>query len=201
MLAEARAEARDGQRPGRGKALGDLLMDCQRYLLLVANHGLDADVRGEVNPSDLVQNTFLEAKRDFAQFHGDREDELLAWLACILRHKIANATRDCRAKKRNPGRVVPLAGPGNSGPGVQDVARETPSPSDRAIAQEDLAALERARARLPEDYREVLRLRYEEDLSFPDIGARLGCSEEAARKRFVRAVDRLRKELNHQDEP
>src|SRR5262249_27878700 len=94
MLAEGRAEALDGTRQGTGKALGALLMDCQRYLLLVANHNLDPNLRANVNPSDLVQNTFLEAKRDFGQFEGEREDELLAWLACILRHKIANATRD-----------------------------------------------------------------------------------------------------------
>jgi RNA polymerase sigma-70 factor (ECF subfamily) len=193
-LAEARAGARE--------AFGNLWEDCRNYLLAVANKNLEADLRAKVNPSDLVQDTFLEAQRDFARFRGDHEEELLAWLGRILHHNIANVTQHYKGtQKSNVGREVPLAGPGGAGPGVQDVALDTPTPGGRAMAREDLAALERARARLPEEYREVLRLRYEEDLSFPEIGARMGCSEEAARKRFVRAVDRLRKELNPRDEP
>jgi RNA polymerase sigma-70 factor (ECF subfamily) len=193
-LAEARA--------GAGEALGRLWMECRNYLLFVANQHLDADLRAKVSASDLVQETFLEAQRAFAQFHGVREEELRAWLVRILANNIANATRSYRATEmRAVDREVPLAGPGEAGRGARDLAQDTPTPSDRAIAREDLEALERARARLPEHYRQALCLRYERQLSFAAIGAEMGCSAEAARKLWARAVDLLEKELNPHDEP
>ena len=57
------------------------------------------------------------------------------------------------------------------------------------------AALERALGRLPEDYREVLLLRYQGDLSFEEIGRRLGRSANAARKLWLRALHKLEQEL------
>ena len=63
-------------------------------------------------------------------------------------------------------------------------------------AREELAALEQAVARLPENYRQVIRLRYDGNRTFADIGAVMGCSAEAARKLWARAVDQLEKELN-----
>ena len=59
----------------------------------------------------------------------------------------------------------------------------------------------RALARLPEDYRRVIALRYEQGQSFADIGQAMGRSSEAVRKLWFRAIERLRKELNAAHEP
>jgi RNA polymerase sigma-70 factor (ECF subfamily) len=69
------------------------------------------------------------------------------------------------------------------------------SPSRQMMAAEQAAALRAALLRLPEDYRQVILLRNIERLSFQEIGARLQRSNEAARKLWVRAVDRLRELL------
>jgi hypothetical protein len=69
---------------GDGAALGALLGLYRDYLRLLARLGIDRRLRGKVDPSDLVQETCLEAHRDFGQFQGRTEAELLAWLRRIL---------------------------------------------------------------------------------------------------------------------
>ena len=54
--------------------------------------------------------------------------------------------------------------------GVAEPVAETPSPSRQAMAREQAEATRRALERLPEDYRRVLLLRYEEGQSFEEIG-------------------------------
>src|SRR5262249_54728266 len=96
-LARARAGDRD--------ALGRVLEVCRRYLLLIADRQLDADLRAKGGASDLVQETFLEAQRDFAQFAGNSEEELRAWLRRMLLNNLGNFTRRYRATgKRAVGR-------------------------------------------------------------------------------------------------
>ena len=50
--------------------------------------------------------------------------------------------------------------------------------------------------RLSNDHRSVLRLRYWDGLTFPEIGERLGRSPDAVRKLWYRAVERLQEEMN-----
>jgi RNA polymerase sigma factor (sigma-70 family) len=59
-------------------------------------------------------------------------------------------------------------------------------------AREEMTALDSALSRLPENYRRVLHLRYQEKQSFAKIGEALSCSAEAARKLWARAVIHLR---------
>jgi RNA polymerase sigma-70 factor (ECF subfamily) len=179
-------------RAGGGEELGRLLMQCRDYLLLVADRELGGDLRAKVNPSDLVQETFLEAQRDFGHFQGSSSGELMAWLCRIQKNNLMNLTRAYRhAQRRAVDREVALPG-GATG---ADFATDTPSPSERLSANEDAAALAAALGHLPARYQQVLRLRYEEGKTFGEIGAALNCSAEAARKLWVRAVDQLEREL------
>ena len=97
-------------RSGSGNALGELLESCRGYLLLVARKELDPDLEGKGSPSDIVQETFLEAHRDFAQFQGDSEAELLAWLRRILAHNLFNEARRFATRGRDATREVSLEG-------------------------------------------------------------------------------------------
>jgi RNA polymerase sigma-70 factor (ECF subfamily) len=193
-LADARA--------GSCEALGRLWLECRNYLLLVANKNLDPALAAKMNPSDLVQETFLDAQRDFAQFGGTREDELRAWLCRILTNNIANATRQFRGTSmRDVDREIPLAADSDAARPAQDLLSDTPTPSQKAVAREEETALQQALARLPDHYRQVLRLRYDDDMTFAAIGAVMGCSEEAARKLWARALDSVAKEMLPHDEP
>ena len=63
---------------GSREALGQVLEACRAYLLLIAREELDPALQAKGGASDLVQQTFLEAQRDFARFQGDSRS-LLAW--------------------------------------------------------------------------------------------------------------------------
>jgi RNA polymerase sigma-70 factor (ECF subfamily) len=186
------AEARAGSR----EALGQALEACRRYLLLIADRELDPELRAKGGASDLVQQTFLEAQRDFAQFHGASEDELRAWLRRLLRNNVADFTRRYRGTaKRQAGCEVPLVSETPSGQCREAVADDTPSPSARAAANEQAEALERALDRLPDDYRRVVVLRHQEQRSFEEIAELMQRTPQAARKLWSRAVERLQQEL------
>jgi RNA polymerase sigma-70 factor (ECF subfamily) len=187
LLAAARA--------GSTEALGRVLETCRRYLLTVAERQLDPKLRAKGGASDLVQETFLEAQRDFSGFRGTSEAELLAWLSRLLLNNAGNFARRYRGTdKRDIGREVLLGAGDSSGAAAPDPAADTPSPSGQAMANERAAALQRALARLPDDYRQAIVLRYQEGRSFEEMGQLLNRSPDAARKLWMRAMDRLRLE-------
>ncbi len=183
-------------RAGSQEALGRALEACRPYLLHIANQGLDADLQAKGGASDLVQETFLEAHRDFARFHGNTEAELLAWLRCLLLNNVANFTRSYRATgKRQVGREVPLDGGDSAAAGHAELAAGTCSPSTEAMAHEQAEAIAQALARLPEDYRRVIVLRNQERRDFDEIGPLMERSPDAARRLWSRAIERLQHEL------
>src|SRR5215472_9511436 len=106
----------EAARAGSREALGQALETCRNYLLLVAGRQLDPDLYAKGGASDLVQETFLEAQRDFARFQGNSEGELLAWLRQILLNNVANFARRYRdTAKRAVGREVAVPGDDSAG--------------------------------------------------------------------------------------
>jgi RNA polymerase sigma-70 factor (ECF subfamily) len=183
-------------RGGSLEALGQVLEACRGYLLGIANRRLSAELRSKGGASDLVQQTFLDAHRQFERFQGASEKELLAWLRQILLHNLAHFQRRYRATgKRDLGREAPLSSGASSTDGGADLATQTPSPSEQMVAREEAEAMQRALERLPEEHRQVLALRHQEQLTFEEIGQRLGRSTSGARALWLRAVERLNDEL------
>ena len=183
-------------RAGSREALGQVLETFRGYLLLVADRELDAELRAKGGASDLVQDTFLEAQRDFDCFHGNSADELRAWLRRLLLNNVANFTRQYRQRaKRQVSREVPLEAGGSSHERGAGLATDILSPSGQVVAQEQAAALARAMERLPPDYRQVLALRHEQKLTFAQIGEQMQRTANAARMLWLRAVERLQKEM------
>ena len=182
-------------RSGSGEALGQLLEACRAYLLVVARQELRKPLQAKVDAADLVQDTFMEAMRDFADFHGDCAQQLLGWLRGILLHNVADLSRRFTTGCRCLSQEVPL---------LDRTADLVPSGKDRGekrticqqlIAQEQRHALDAALRRLPPSYRQVLQLRYDKCCSFAEIGNCLQRSPEAARKLWCRALERLRQDL------
>jgi RNA polymerase sigma-70 factor (ECF subfamily) len=175
-------------RAGSSEALGQALQACRLYLLRIAEAELTPDLRAKGGASDLVQETFLDAQRLFPRFHGASERELLAWLRQLLLHNLSDFSRCYQGTgKRDLAREGPF-------PGV-DLPADSDSPSACARQVEQSQALSRAMEHLPEDYRRVLALRYQDDLPFEEIGRRLDRTANAARKLWLRAVQRLQQEL------
>jgi RNA polymerase sigma-70 factor (ECF subfamily) len=192
----------EAARRGDAAVLVQLLEGCRQYLLLVANRELPADLQPKVGASDLVQDTWIEAHRDFAAFRGRTEPELLGWLRGILMHNVANVIEHYRdTAKRAVGREVAFSDTPQGAGSPEPAGINPETPSGQAMAREQDEALRRAIERLPEAYRQVIQWRNYERCPFEEIGQRLGRSAEAARKLWTRALDELRKDLEEPHEP
>ncbi len=187
-------------RDGSQEAIGQLTEACRTYLLLVANQELPTEIQGKVAPSDMVQETFLEAYRDFSRFAGHSRHELMGWLRRILLNNLADAHRRFeQAAKRRASREVSLHQDGPDGQLGIDVALDATSPSQAAIAREEEAELNRALSSLPGNYREIIELHHQRGLSFAEISRQVDCSAEAVRKTWLRAVKQLQQCLEDRD--
>src|SRR3954447_25708135 len=80
-------------RGGDAATLGQLLELYRRYLALLARVQIGKRLQGKVDASDLVQETFLAAHRNFARFRGQTEAELVSWLRQILAANLADVFR------------------------------------------------------------------------------------------------------------
>ena len=173
---------------------------CRPYLLQVANKEIAPGLRPKGGASDLVQETYLEAHRDLAQFSGRSRGELRGWLRRILRNNLANFVRRYRvSRKRRVGLEVSLEGHPLGVQSRDGLASTSPSPSSQAIRTEQALMLELARSRLGERDRLVLTWRTQDHCDWEEIGRRLGGTEGKARKIWTRAVEQLRREVG--DDP
>jgi RNA polymerase sigma-70 factor (ECF subfamily) len=192
-------------REGNDEALGVLLALYRDYLHGRAGAMIGLHLQGVVNPSDMVQQTFLEAYQDFSRFEGSTEAQWRAWLRRILAHNLANLVqKHVRARKRDRRREISLerrfAAPGSSEGGHERaMASVQRSPSAQAQRREESAVLASKLALLPEDYREVLVLRNYEGRSFEEVAHHMGRTSGAVRILWVRALDRLRLLLKEEE--
>src|SRR5262245_7974945 len=124
----------------------------RQYLLLLARVQLGPARRGRPEPSDVVQQSLLDAYRQRGQFRGQSEAEWAAWLRRILACNLADAERARSRRKRDAERERSLesALDTSSASMASLLAAQQSSPSQRAGRNEQLAALAEALATLPE---------------------------------------------------
>lgn len=185
-------------RAGDGAALGQLLEQYRNYLAMLARLQIGRRLQGKVDASDLVQETFLEAYRDFGQFRGTTEQELASWLRRILAWNLANLVqRYCGARRRDVRLERELAAEMDESSRVLDLGlmAKASSPSQQAVRREQAVLLANALEQLPADYREVLMLRHLEELSFPEVARRMGRSLDSVKNLWARALAQLRRVL------
>ncbi len=173
-------------------SLGQAFCQHGAHLRQVANRGLAADLAAKVGASDVVQDTFWAASRDRHQYRGNSPQELRGWLEQILRNRLHYLRRYFRTSaRRQVSREVP-AGLGGEGFTGQVAAPPSPSPLSRVVRDERATALRIALGQLSAADTQLIRWHEQDGLTFAVIGDLLGISEEAARKRWARALKRLR---------
>lgn len=187
-------------RGGEDAARAELFDRYRHYLAALAHAQLGRRLRTKCDASDLVQQTLLEAHRDFGGFQGQHEGELLAWLRRILAHNLFNEARRYAARQRDAHREVSLdqlhAGIEQSSVALsRGIAAGTPSPSQAASRRESAVQLADALARLPQDYQTVLLLRVFEELSAEEVAERMGRTAGAVRMLQMRALAALRETM------
>lgn len=124
--------------PPPDDAVADSLERFRAYLRLLARLHLDRRLQGKLDPSDLVQQTLLEAYRSAHKLTGRSDAEQATWLRQALAHQMAHAVRDLGRDKRNVARERSLeqAFADSSARLEKWLAAEQSSPSDQAQRQE-----------------------------------------------------------------
>ena len=184
-------------RQGRQEALAQLLDASRNYLMLLARIQLDRRLQGKVAPSDVVQETFLEACRAFPRFSGSTEQDWLAWLRRILVFRLTQtARRFLKARRRDVQMERQWQQEvDRSSARIEAMAGSFTTPSQKAIRREQAVLLADILSQLPWQYREVIILRHLQQLTFPEVAARLGQSEASVKKTWARALAAVRRAL------
>jgi RNA polymerase sigma-70 factor (ECF subfamily) len=164
----------------------------REYLRLLARLQLDLRLRGQLDPSDVVQQTLLKAHERLDQFRGQTDDELRAWLRAILARTLVDAVRKFGRQKGDRAWSLEAALQQSSAKLEALLASEESNPSHGALRAERLIDLAEALARLPEDQRTAVELRYLQGLAVPDVVERMGRSTVSVTGLLYRGMKALR---------
>ncbi len=153
------------------------------------------ELRGILDPSDLVQQTLLIACAKVDQFRGTTNAEFRAWLRTILRRALGRALR--RSMDRRRDRIAPeemRSGCSIADPWMAMVAEDT-SPSESAGRAEELLRLAAAMELLPRDQRTAIELHHFQSLSLTEVSARMGRTPSSVAGLIFRGGRSLRRAL------
>jgi RNA polymerase sigma-70 factor (ECF subfamily) len=183
-------------RQGDGAALAELLAAFRERLRKTIALRLDRRVLPRVDVSDVLQETLLEAARRFPDYWQRPVLPLELWLRWLAREQVLMThRRHLLANCRSVGREVPELPAEASSVFVGALAGKAPSPSQAVAGAEAVEKLRLALGRLDDDERDLILWRHFEQLSNRETARLLGVSEAAAGKRYIRALERLRREL------
>ena len=192
--AETRAllqRANDGDR----QALERLFARHEPYLRQLVLFRLDPRLRARVDPSDVVQETQLEALRLMDDYLRRRPMPFRLWLTKTAHDRLRKVRRrHAETAGRAVSREVPLPDASSLVLARQLFAHGS-TPSRQFSRQETISHVRKALAQLPDADREVLLMRTFEGLSFQDVACLLDIDATVARKRYGRALLKLRKLL------
>lgn len=181
-------------RNGDSAALGTLLDRFRGLLRALARRNIPLRINARLDPSDVVQETCLNAYRAFHQFGGQHESELVSWLATILDNKITDACRQhLVAGKRSVQRQRSLDDSRAAPPPPVD---RRSSPSRHAMKLEDSVELAQALDRLPADQREAIYLKHFGQLTLVQLAEHFGRSQEAVAGLLKRGLEQLRRQMH-----
>jgi RNA polymerase sigma-70 factor (ECF subfamily) len=176
--------ARAGDREALGAVLAEHLPGLRAYV----SQRLGNLVRAREDTADVVQSVCRELLLGLDGFEYRGEGAFRSWLYTTAVRKIVEKHARYGAQKRD---------------GQRDFAPEDElfahladtTPSQRAIASEELERIEHAFRALPDEYREVILMARVTGLSRAEIGRQIGRSEGAVRTLLHRALARLASEL------
>jgi RNA polymerase sigma-70 factor (ECF subfamily) len=179
---------------GDPQAAADLLEGYRNYLRLLARLHIDRQLQAKMDPSDLVQETCLEASCHLTSFRGTSEPELLAWLRAIMANRGAKFVRRYTATKRRNVRLEQTfeADLDYSAQAVAKLLAPISTPSQAAVRREQAVILADKLAELPDDYRQAIILHHFEGHSIAEVARQMNRSPESTNSLLARALIKLR---------
>ena len=184
-------------RGGDPAAAGEALVRHRGRLRRMVEARLDRRVRGRVDPSDVLQDGFVDAVGKFPGYAADPKMPLFLWLRLVVGERLAKVHRDhLGAQARDATREVslyrgPMPAASSAALAAHLLGRET-TPTRAAVRAERLLRLQEALNALDPLDREILSLRHFEELTHAEAARVLDIQEAAAAKRYIRALKRLK---------
>jgi RNA polymerase sigma-70 factor, ECF subfamily len=180
---------------GDESARRDLLERYRDFLRRMVAARLDRRLAARLDPSDIVQETLADASQQLDKYLGNPTVTFFGWLRMLAGNHIQIAHRQhLFAQRRTIHRESRTPGFTDESAAVlvrQSVANDT-SPSNRLVRQERSEKVKEALAALSPHDREVLAMRYVEQLSMSEMADALGISEGGVKTRYLRALVRMR---------
>lgn len=165
---------------------------------------IDRRLQGRVDPSDVLQDAYIEVSRSLPEYLNDPQIPFYLWLRFITGRKLQAIHRyHLGVKARDAGREVSLHQGGlpqaNSASLAEQLLGRYSSPSQTLAKAELRLRVQEALNGMDAIDREILALRIFEELSNAESARVLGIGEAAASHRFMRALRRLKKLLPNED--
>jgi RNA polymerase sigma-70 factor (ECF subfamily) len=191
---------RDAAR-GDQAALRSLLERHRERLRRMVALRLDSRLLARVDASDVVQEALIDAARKLADYERDRPLPFYPWLHRLTAERLAVIHRKHRRGARSVGReqYANVWRDDSAQRLVDHLVDSDTTPGHDLVREERRQRVRDALERLTPPDREVLVMRYLEDLTFPEIAAILEVGESAAKMRHLRAIERIRTVLKADD--
>lgn len=187
---------------GDESATRELFDGCRDRLRRMVAVRMDPRLARRLDPSDVVQEALMDASRKLRRYLAKRPVAFYPWLRALTLERLTDLHRRHLADKRNPGREVEaeMLPDGSVWKLAEQLAAASASrPDAKLLIDEQRRRLHDALQRLSAKDREVLVLRYLEQLSASETAAVLELRESAVRMRHLRALERIRKLLDEPD--
>jgi RNA polymerase sigma-70 factor (ECF subfamily) len=188
---------------GDSAAWGTLLTIHQQPLARMVAFRMDPRLRGRLDADDIVQEAFVEASEHRGDYFRTPSVSLLLWLRGVVIHKLLElhrhhlGTQMRDAKQERPLDAAPRSSPDETSAALcAQLTAGLTRPSVAAVRGEIRQRLAEALDQIDPMDREVLALRHFEQLSNLEAAQLLGIQERAAAKRYLRALERLKRILS-----
>jgi RNA polymerase sigma-70 factor, ECF subfamily len=179
---------------GDAAALELLLYMCRRRLFAYIRTHFPAELKGVLEPQDLLQDVWLRAIRAISDFQPEGSDPVYRWLVTITRNLISDHVKYVRRLKRAKKRAgsEEFGGKDSILLLLAELVSYRRTPSKSAASHELMAALESAIKQLPLDQAQALRLRYLQELNLKEAAQVMQRSEGSVAMLCNRGVKMLR---------
>lgn len=179
------------------QALAEVMTEHAPRLRRMVALRTDVRLSRRLDPADVLQEAYLEARKRLPRYLSDPETPPFVWLRGIVLNTLFDFhRRHLGARMRDAAQEVSLqrsfASQTNSAMLAACLVGNLTSPSQAAIRRERVLQIEQVLEQMDEIDREVLVLRHLEQLSNDEVAAILGVKKAAASRRYRRALDRFR---------
>lgn len=174
---------------GDPQLFNQLMQLMQPHILRLAERALSGRLRVRMAASDLTQETLISATREFPDFRGRTAAEFRAWLTRHFHSRLVDSLRHHRvAAIRRIDREECLA---------DSTLPDERIPPDRSVAnREQRIVLLHAIQQLPDELRQIVLLRYRDQLPFEEIASLLMLSTATVWRRWIEALQILKNQLS-----